>query len=543
MGANLDDQQLDLVFPAYIRISPDLKIISVGRSLRRLAPQAQPGTALLDSFRVERPTGPVDFQGWVRAGSALQLQATTGTMVLRGLVLAEEAGFLLCVSHAISSIADLEASGLRMTDFSQADSSLTAILAAGFQASMLSETRELMTALAGARDEALAASKAKSAFLANMSHEIRTPLNGILGIIGTLARTPLTPAQQEMVQLIMGSGLSLERLLSDILDLSKVEAGQFGIESAPFCLGASVRDAVRLMQIRADDKGLVFGLDLAPDPETWVLGDNVRLKQVVSNLVSNAIKFTDRGRVDVVLGVTPREGGRVGIRIDVRDTGIGLDAESRERVFQRFAQADGSITRRFGGTGLGLAISRGLAEAMGGEIRLESQPGVGSCFTLLLSLPRAEALPQSVSPLDGASSEADEIAAFDRPLRVLLVEDNVTNQRVVQLILDTLGAEITVANDGQEAVDLYRADAFDVILMDMQMPVMDGLTATRLIRAREQAEALPRTPVAMLTANTLDEHRQTASNAGADVHISKPITPESLILGIEAALAAAGTVT
>jgi signal transduction histidine kinase/ActR/RegA family two-component response regulator len=540
VGANLDEQQLDLVFPAYIRISPDLKIISVGRSLRRLAPQAQPGTGLLDSFRIKRPTGPVDFQGWVRAGSALQLQATTGSMVLRGLVLAEEAGFLLCVSHAISSIADLEASGLTMADFSQADSSLTAILAAGFQASMLSETRELMTALAGARDDALAASKAKSAFLANMSHEIRTPLNGILGIIGTLARTPLTPSQQEMVQLIMGSGQSLERLLSDILDLSKVEAGEFGIESAPFCLGASVRDAVRLMQIRADDKGLVFGLDLAPDAETWVMGDTVRLKQVVSNLVSNAIKFTDRGRVDVVLGVTALESGRVGIRIDVRDTGIGLDAEARERVFQRFAQADGSITRRFGGTGLGLAISRDLAEAMGGEITLESEPGSGSCFTLLLNLPRAEASPQSVSPLDGPSSDVDEIAAFDSPLRVLLVEDNVTNQRVVQLILETLGAEIAVANNGQEALDLYHADGFDVILMDMQMPVMDGLTATRLIRAREGAAGWRRTPVAMLTANTLDEHRQTASNAGADYHIPKPITPESLIRGIEAALAAAG---
>ena len=542
MGANLDEQQLDLVFPAYIRTSPDLKIISVGRSLRRLAPQAQPGTGLLDSFRIKRPTGPVDFQGWVRAGSALQLQATTGSMVLRGLVLAEEAGFLLCVSHAISSIADLEASGLTMADFSQADSSLTAILAAGFQASMISETRELMTALAGARDEALAASKAKSAFLANMSHEIRTPLNGILGIIGTLARTPLTPSQQEMVQLIMGSGQSLERLLSDILDLSKVEAGQFAIESAPFCLGASVRDAVRLMQIRADDKGLVFGLDLAPDDETWVMGDTVRLKQVVSNLVSNAIKFTDRGRVDVVLAVTALESGRAGIRIDVRDTGIGLDAEARERVFQRFAQADDSITRRFGGTGLGLAISRDLAEAMGGEITLETKPGSGSCFTLLLNLPRAEASLQSVSPLDGPSSDVDEIAPFDSPLRVLLVEDNVTNQRVVQLILETLGAEIAVANNGQEALDLYHADGFDVILMDMQMPVMDGLTATRLIRTREGAAGWRRTPVAMLTANTLDEHRQTASNAGADYHIPKPITPESLIRGIEAALAAAGRV-
>jgi CheY-like chemotaxis protein len=190
-----------------------------------------------------------------------------------------------------------------------------------------------------------------------------------------------------------------------------------------------------------------------------------------------------------------------------------------------------------------LAISRGLAEAMGGEITLQSEPGVGSCFTLLLTLPRAEALPQSPGLLDDSGSQPDQIAALDRPLRVLLVEDNPTNQRVVQLILETLGAEITVANNGQEALDLYRADGFDVILMDMQMPVMDGLTATRLIRAREQAEASPRTPVAMLTANTLDEHRQTASHAGADLHIPKPITPESLILGIEAALVAAGRVT
>ena len=538
MVVRLDEAQLNLIFPAHIRIGPDLAILSIGPSLRRLMPEAQPGVRLLDLFRIERPRGEVDFGAWMRARTPLQIRALTGPIFLRGLILADDPGFLLCVSHVVSDMAGLEASGLRMADFSEADSSLSAILSAGVQASMIGELRELMRDLAAARDDALAASQAKSAFLANMSHEIRTPLNGVVGVVGALARTDLTPAQREMVQLVVTSGQTLERLLSDILDLSKVEAGQLGLESAPFCLSTAIEDAVRLMRVRADDKGLAFGLDLGPGAGAWVIGDVVRVKQVVSNLVSNAIKFTTEGRVDVTVSVRNNSGDDLEVQVEVRDTGIGFDAEVRERLFQRFAQGDGSITRRFGGTGLGLAISQALAEAMGGEILVNSVPGSGSHFTLALTLPRGDLELETQGQSDDMPSWLDGASDAGRALRVLLVEDHPINQQVVRLILEGQGVEITTANDGEQAVSLFQPNSFDIILMDMQMPVMDGLKATRLIRERERIEALRPVPIAMLTANAMEEHRQAAEAAGADFHISKPLTPESLIMGIEATLAA-----
>ena len=535
----LDPSQLDLILPAHIRVSPDLTILSTGQSLRRLTPWCAPGTRLEDSFRIERPRGLLDLETWVRNKTPVQLRATKGSVFLRGLVLSLETDFLFCVSHVVSQVSSLQDSGLRMSDFSEVDSSISAILAAGVQASMVAESQELMRALSGARDAALAASEAKSVFLANMSHEIRTPLNGVLGLVGALNRTPLTKAQEEMVQLIMTSGQTLERLLSDILDLTKVEAGQLALEAAPFQLGAAVEDAVRLMRVRADDKGLAFGLDLGPGSQAWALGDMVRIRQIVANLVSNAIKFTPQGRVDVTLRVTEAGEERLGVAIEVRDTGIGFDAYAAERMFQRFAQADGTITRRFGGSGLGLVISQGLATAMGGEIEAWSEPGKGSRFTLKLNLPRevdpARAAPDRAGP--GGWRLGCEGAG--RPLKVHLVEDQPINQRVASVILEYEGAEIAVANDGQEALARFEPAAFDIILMDMQMPVMDGLTATQRIRAREAAESLARVPIAMLSANCMAEHVRAAREAGADLLIAKPVTPDALIRGVEAALKAA----
>ena len=534
----LDPSQLDLILPAHIRVSPDLTILSTGQSLRRLTPWCAPGTRLEDSFQIERPRGLLDLEAWVRNKTPVQLRATKGSVFLRGLVLSLETDFLFCVSHVVSQVSSLQDSGLRMSDFSEVDSSLSAILAAGVQASMVAESQELMRALSGARDAALAASEAKTVFLANMSHEIRTPLNGVLGLVGALNRTPLTGAQEEMVQLIMTSGQTLERLLSDILDLTKVEAGQLALEAAPFQLGEAVEDAVRLMRVRADDKGLAFGLDLGPGSQAWALGDMVRIRQIVANLVSNAIKFTPQGRVDVTLRVTEAGDERLGVAIEVRDTGIGFDAAAAERMFQRFAQADGTITRRFGGTGLGLVISQGLAAAMGGEIEARSEPGKGSRFTLRLDLPReadpARAAPARAGP--GGWRLGGEVAG--RPLKVLLVEDQPINQRVASVILEYEGAEIAVANDGEEALARFEPAAFDIILMDMQMPVMDGLTATRRIRAREEAESLARVPIAMLSANCMAEHVRAAREAGADLLIAKPVTPDALIRGVEAALKA-----
>ncbi|RZJ97027.1 MAG: response regulator [Brevundimonas sp.] len=382
--------------------------------------------------------------------------------------------------------------------------------------------------MAEAKTAAEAASRAKSDFLANMSHEIRTPLNGVIGIIDALSRTSLTEEQAEMVALVRDSGVVLERLVSDILDVSKIEAGQLDLETRPFDLARALAPCIEVGRARAQDKGIAVIVEHAPEAEGLFLGDSTRVRQIVSNLISNAVKFTAQGEITVRVDLDAS--GRV--RISVQDTGVGFDAETGARLFGRFTQADTSITRRFGGTGLGLSICRSLAEMMGGEIAVASTPGVGSRFTVLLPLARVEASVEA----EGVAPAAAR-APREGPLRVLLAEDHPTNQRVVQLILAASGAELTIVDDGRLALEAFAADAYDVVLMDMQMPVMDGLTATRAIRALEAQRGAASTPIVMLSANAMSEHREEARLAGADLHVAKPITAESLLAGIEQAVA------
>jgi len=359
-----------------------------------------------------------------------------------------------------------------------------------------------------------------------MSHEIRTPLNGVVGVADMLAAADLPPREHGMAEVIRASGQSLERLLSDVLDLARVEAGQLTIETAPFQAADLVRSVAALSRLRADEKGLSLTSQIDPALEGWFLGDAVRVRQILTNLVSNAVKFTERGGVTIT-AESPAPGL---LRFGVADTGVGFDASEKERLFGRFQQADGSITRRFGGSGLGLAISRQLAALMDGRLDCDSTPGGGSRFWFEAPLASTEPPAAKLREPQAAGHEA-------RATRVLVADDHATNQTVVRMMLEQFGIEAVVVEDGAQAVAAMRNERFDAVLMDMQMPVMGGLEATRLIRAQEAASGAPRTPVLMLSANALAEHREAGRRAGADGHVSKPVTVAGLMTALNGVLA------
>ncbi|MGC1301668.1 MAG: ATP-binding protein [Caulobacteraceae bacterium] len=380
--------------------------------------------------------------------------------------------------------------------------------------------------LARALEAAEAANRAKSEFLANMSHEIRTPLNGVLAMADLLARSELPAKEREMAQIIRASGDTLQRLLSDILDVARIESGKLTIEATPFHVGAMVRSTAAPSQPRCDEKGVRLVVEVAPEIDHMVMGDQVRVRQVVVNLLSNAVKFTERG--EVRLSVQRTAGGLA--RFTVADTGVGFDMADKAKVLGRFEQADSSITRRFGGSGLGLSICRDLIMLMGGTLDCESEAGVGSRFWIELPL---EPTTQQVEP----EAELTAPQAEGPPLRILLADDHPTNRRVVELMLDGGVADLTCVEDGRQALDMFRRYQFDLILMDMQMPVMDGLSAIYEIRRMELSCKLQRTPVVMLTANALPEHINLAIGAGADLHLAKPFTAPALFEAISAGLA------
>ena len=383
----------------------------------------------------------------------------------------------------------------------------------------ITEKREAKHALEIARDEALASSRAKSQFLATVSHEIRTPLNGIFGMTNLLADTPLTETQMGFLKTIQSSGEILRRVIDDVLDYSRIEAGKLTISPLATDVVSALHDVVSLFQGVAKDKGIALALDCSGLKTLQVYADPTRVKQVVANLVSNAVKFTEVGGVRVVAKLVHENYNALILRIEVADTGIGIKPDRAEAIFEGFTQADNSMHRRYGGSGLGLTISKRITDLMGGTIGVQSQIGTGSTFWVELPLSK-------ITKANAKPEALNQLVSLDG-LKVLLAEDNLVNVEVAKMQIEKLGCTVDVAYDGREALNLYKDGDYDLVLMDVQLPDMDGLEATRAIRGVEQ-ETQRHTPIIALTATAFAEDKKACEDAGMDGFLSKPFKRNEL---------------
>ena len=470
---------------------------------------------------------------WTRLGS---LGISAATMFLCGMLIQQVVAsmaarklFWACATPLIAYLTIIPVVAFGMDHLVEGLTACgCALMLVGYLTFLWSNQQRALEAMEASRRKAEAANKAKTDFLAVMSHELRTPMNAVLGAADLLGRTELKPDQRAHVDMLADGGTALMNILNDVLDLAKIEAGKLDLNLANIDIHEVTKRIAAIWTASAQDKGLKVHFEITQETPQYVVVDATRIGQIAFNLLANAVKFTASGSISLRLDAIERGPGACELMLTVSDSGIGMSAETLSRLFNAFEQADSSISRRFGGTGLGLSISQKLAHMMGGEIEAVSVEGKGSTFTFRL--------PCALGAAENAEVEAslghDDLNGR-LPLQILVAEDNPSNQRIIDLFLQPIGADVTLVSDGRQALDMLEARTFDLVLMDMQMPVLDGLEATRLLRASGGLNA--QIPVLALTANVMESHQDACRDAGMNGHIAKPIDARVLISSVFAA--------